>query len=599
MTFPTEITAAAVPAVDLVIRGLETGALDKPLLDAAKRISAELKISMCSARVLTARGITTVEEARQFLSPNFRHALRDPAQIKNIVPAAEIILDFVESGELITVFSDFDVDGLTSAAQLMSYLKAIGGNVSHYTPSRFLEGYGMSPTAVKYLAKHGSKLLVTVDCGISNIKEIELAKSLGLKTVILDHHIPGELPDADAVVDPAQDGCPFQDEKLAAAGLVWTMLIVLRQQARERASFAGKLDALPDPKDYLDLAALGTICDMVPLTKLNRVIAHRGMEAMRTNSRLGIKSLFDVAGFDNIKRLNTGHISFSLGPRINAAGRLSDASSVVTLLTTANEKTALKIARELDTLNQDRRIIEERIKEECLTFLADIPAAELPAALLFFNENFHLGVLGIVAQRVVERYGRPTAVMGPAEELINGRKTKVVKGSIRSVRGFHVADALKELAPLLIKFGGHAEAGGFSLYPEKLDEFKQGFIQIALRLLGADGVKRRIVADIELPLSELEFKAVEELELFAPFGIGNPSPTFVARGVEVVSSTIVKDKHLRVKLREKDLYLGGVAWGAVGHPRLRKGEIIDLVYQPEINSYQGLSSVQVNIKEAW
>jgi single-stranded-DNA-specific exonuclease len=578
---------------------LETGPLDVPLRDAAKRISEELGITATSARVLVARGITTVEDARQFLNPNFRGALRDPSKIKNINTAASILLDFVENGELITVLSDFDVDGLTSAAQLISFLKALGAQVSHYTPNRFLEGYGVSPAAVKYLAKEGTKLLVTVDCGISNVKEVALAKSLGLKTVIIDHHIPHEIPDADAVVDPAQEGCPFQEEKMAAAGLVWTVLIVLRAEARKRGSLAAKAEKLPDPKDYLDLAALGTICDMVPLTRLNRVIAHRGMQAMRKGSRLGIKTLFEVSGFDNISRLNTGHISFSLGPRINAAGRLSDASSVVTLLTTTNEKQALRIARDLDTFNQDRREIEERVKEECLRFVAETPPDQLPAALLFYHENFHLGVLGIVAQRMVEQFNRPTTIMGPAEELINGRKTKVIKGSVRSVRGFHVADALQELAPFLVKFGGHAEAGGFSLFPEKLDEFREGFIQIAHRLFGPTGVKKRIVVDIELPLSDLEFSAVEELERFAPFGVGNPSPTFVARDVQVVSAQIVKDKHLRVTLREGDVFLSGVAWGAVGHPRLRKGEIIDLVYQPEINSYQGLSSVQITIKEAW
>lgn len=585
--------------IELVVKDLATGPLDVPLRDNAKRIAAELGVTMTSARVLVARGITTAEDARQFLNPNFRGALRDPAQIKNIKEAADIILDFVESGELITVFSDFDVDGLTSASQLISFLRALGAKVTHYTPNRFLEGYGVSPAAVKYLAKEGTKLLVTVDCGISNVKEIALAKSLGMRTVILDHHIPHEIPEADAVVDPAQEGCPFQDEKMAAAGLVWTMLIVLRAAAKERSGLKIKAEELPDPKDYLDLAALGTICDMVPLTKLNRVIAHRGMEAMRKGGRIGIKTLFAVAGFDNISRLNTGHISFSLGPRINAAGRLSDASSVVTLLTTTNEKLALRIARDLDTFNQDRRTIEERVKEECLALVAGTPSEQLPAALLFYNENFHLGVLGIVAQRIVEQFNRPAAIMGPAEELINGRKTRVIKGSVRSVRGFHVADALQEMASHLVKFGGHAEAGGFSLYPEKLDEFRESFIQITLRILGAGGVKKRIVADIELPLSDLEFAAVEELERFAPFGVGNPAPTFVARGVEVASSQIVKDKHLRVKLRDGDVFLTGVAWGAVGHPKLRKGEIIDLVYQPEINSYQGMSSVQVNIKEAW
>lgn len=568
----------------------------------ADALSQATGISSIAARVLVSRGITTAEAAASFLAPNFRNQLPDPGNIKNMPAAVELILDFVESGEAITIYTDFDVDGVSAGSQLFLYLQCLGANVTSYTPSRFAEGYGLVCSAVERLAERGTKLLVTVDCGISSHRELELAKKLGMRSIVLDHHLPSGIPPADVVVDPAQDGCPFQEHKLAAAGLVWMLLIVLRKRAKERfreQCDSGKL-APPDPKDFLDLAALGTICDMVPLIGLNRVIAYRGVEALRATQRPGLVALKQVAGVDNNPRFGSGHVAFGLGPRINAAGRLADATDVIQMLTTEDSVRAKSIAASIDRLNDQRRQVEESVKTACLSCLAAEPALLERPALALYGESYHIGVIGIVAQRMVEQYHRPAAVMAPGEMIgPGGAKRAVIKGSVRSVRGFHVADALYALRDLLVTHGGHAEAGGFSLEFEKREAFCAAFVEQAEKVLGAGPLARRLVADLEVDFSEVDFDLVNELSRFAPFGVGNPAPLLITHGVDVVSASSVGSNHLKARFMQGKYALVGIGWGLATHPLLRKGKRVSLAYQPELNTYQGVSSVQLNIREVW
>jgi len=568
----------------------------------ARELAASAGISEIAARILVCRGILDVEAMRKFLTPNLREQLPNPATIKNILPAADLLLDFVQSGEQITVYNDFDVDGITSASQLWLYLSALGAKVNTYTPSRFAEGYGLVLAAVERMAAAGTKLLVTVDCGISSVKEFALAKRLGMKSIVLDHHIPGELPPADVVVDPAQEGCPFQEHKLAAAGLIWMLLIVLRQRAAAR--WPEKIEkgelVLPDPKDFLDLAALGTICDMVPLTGVNRVIAHRGVEALRVTRRPGIVALKQVAGVESNPRFGSGHVGFHLGPRINAAGRLAEASDVLMMLTTQDSDKAKTIASRIDRLNAERRRIEEEVRIACVEMLAVQEELLSHRALTIFGKDFHVGVIGIVAQRLVEQYHRPAAVMAPGEIIgAKGERKPVIKGSVRSVPGFHVAEMLQRLSHCLITHGGHSEAGGFSVAFEKLEEFQAGFVALANEALANDLLRKRVSADVEAEFSELDFELVNELMRFAPFGVGNPSPVLVSRGVNVESVSALSDKHLKVRFSQGRYFLTALCWGFQGHALLQKGERVSIAYQPEINTYQGVSSVQLNLREVW
>jgi single-stranded-DNA-specific exonuclease len=561
-----------------------------------RTVSSECGISVKLARILSGRGLTTKDAISAYLAPTLKDHLPDPGTIKNIVRAAELILESVCARKQITIYSDFDVDGLSSGSQLFLFLRALGANVKTYTPSRFTEGYGLVCSAVKKLKHRGTELLVTVDCGITSHEEIALATSLGIKTIVLDHHKPNGLPPAEVIVNPAQEGCPFQEHKLAAAGLVWMLLIVLRRIIK--ANDFKCPGELPDPKSYLDLAALGTICDMVPLVGVNRLIAYRGVELLQRTERPGLLALKNISGIP-ANKLTAGHVGFALGPRINAAGRLGDASEIIEMLTTHDSLRAGAIAQSINRLNERRKSVEDEVKNCCLDQLRKDPALLSRGALALFGESFHLGVIGIVAQRLVEQYFRPVAVMGPAEIIQNGKSFKVIKGSIRSVPGFHVADNLTKLADCLLGCGGHAEAGGFSLLPERLSEFQEAFAALADAVLVEDQKLRRRLIDLELTIAEIDYEFVNEIARMAPFGVGNPAPVFASYDVTVESASTIGEGHLKLRVRDRTASATAVAWRMSQEKLLRKGELINIAFQPEINSYRGISSVQLCIQDVW
>ena len=569
--------------------------------DSAEQLSKALGISLIAAKILVGRGITAVEEARRFLSPTLRTDIPDPFSMINIAQAADMLLETVRSGEQITVYSDFDVDGLSSAAQLVQFLHELKAAVNNYTPNRFTEGYGLSRAAVEALARAGTKLLVTVDCGISNHEEIALARRLGMRTIIIDHHLPHDLPPADLIVDPLQEGCPFAEHQLAAAGLVWVLLIVLR--AKLRAGMTdneqGGSDEMPDPKDFLDLAALGTICDMVPLVGLNRLIAHRGMEALRQTTRPGIVALKDLLGVSGGKRITAGHVGFGFGPRINAAGRLGDAGDVFKLLTTNSSKRAKELAEAIERANTRRRTIEEQVLVQCLSLLGKGDSLEEQPAFALFGQDFHIGVIGIVAQRLVEEFHRPAALMAPGEMKVGGETRQIVRGSVRGIRGFHVAEALKRSGSFLINYGGHEGAGGFSIAYENVEGFSLAFIEDARKVITAEMLERERFADVEVCLSEIDYDVVDGISKLAPFGVGNPSPLLLVSGVTVETVSSFGKDHLRVRFSDGSHYVNGVCWGFQGHPLLRKGECVNIAFYPEINTYKGISAVQLNVQEVW
>ena len=559
-----------------------------------EKICSSAKLHPITARVLASRNIVTKEEISQFLYPSFKHHLPDPMTIKNMSDAAEHIIEAVESDQMMVVYSDFDVDGLTSGSQLVLFLRAIGARVSGFVPNRFTDGYGLSVGAIKRLADAGHTLLVTVDCGISNHNEISYAKRLGMSTVVLDHHQPGEtLPPADVVVDPAQEGCPFQEYKLAAAGLVWMLIVVLRSKLEERG-----VKDVPHPKEFLDLAAMGTICDMVPLRTLNRLIALRGIEALKTKSRVGIDALKTVAGVSNT-RLSSGSIGFNLGPRINAAGRLGDANDILRLLTTDDKDEAETIAQKVDNLNRERQAVELRVKESCLSILEEDEKLLENNAIAIFGEDYHLGVIGIAAQRLVEAYHKPAAVMAPATIEVDGEEIAVAKGSVRSISGFHVSEVLGRLNHLLLSHGGHAAAGGFTVAMEQLETFQEAFINEGNTHLTAEMLTKKISADCCINLNDITFDFVEEITRLAPFGVGNPSPIFITENVTIERVDLLSQKHLKLKLSDKKCQRNALAWNSYGNPLLRKGTVVNIAYQVDINLYQGVSSVQLTIKDVW
>lgn len=561
----------------------------------ALELASKLGISPVTALVLSARGMSEEGLIKSFLSPTLREGLPSPDKMKNLDRAAEMILNQILDQRRIAVFSDFDVDGISAASQLVPFIKALGGNVIHYTPNRFTEGYGLSKSAAEKLAVSGIKLLITVDCGATNHDAVLHAKKRGLSVIVVDHHqLQGESP-ADILVNPAQTDCEFNEYKLCAAGIVWFLLIALRKAASVKAEFKDR--QIPDPKQFLDLAALGTICDMVPLIGPNRVIASRGIELIKTSSRPGMVALKGVARISG--RVSAGGVSFGIGPRINAAGRLDDARHAFELLTTENIDRAQQLAQLIDKLNEQRKTIEDTVKLKCLELIESQIEGANQMAFAVFDHSFHAGVIGIVAQRLVEIFNRPAAVMAPGEMLVGKKSMPVVKGSVRSIKGFHVAEALRELNHLLVHHGGHSEAGGFSIEAEKIGEFREAFSALAGSMLSESQRQRVLYADGEVRFKQIDFKTVNELEKLAPFGVGNPSPLFVTKNVLVESVSPIGDKHLKVTLKDGEFSMTGLCWNFEGNALLRRGEQIQVAHAPEFNTYQGVTTVQLNVKEVW
>jgi len=570
----------------------------KNILDAdTQALSQKLGVHPVIVQILKGRGLESEKDISAFLAPSLKEHLPDPFQIKGIVDAAKLIISSIKDSKKITVLNDYDVDGISAGSQLVLFLKALGANVSSYTPNRFTDGYGLSMGIVHKLQQLGNEVLITVDCGISDTKEIDQAKKYGMKTIVVDHHIPHEIPAADVVVDPAQEGCPFADYQMSAAGLVWMLLIVLRREAVSSGLVETK--DVPNPKDFLDLAALGTICDMVPLTGPNRIIASRGLEVIRQVERLGLKALIEVSGANLNKRFGAGHVGFMIGPRINAAGRLGNASEVVELFTTEDSIRAKSIAKSMDTKNKQRQKIEAESLERALAIIEEDGGIESRSSIAVYDESFHAGVIGIVAQRLVEKFYKPAAVMAPSES-VEGKEIKlVIKGSVRSIAGFNVASALESAEGLLMNYGGHKAAGGFSLRPENLESFKQAFDDVAKDVLSEDDFIRTQKVDLSIPLKEINFDFVEQLNSIAPFGMGNPTPVIMSEKVIVESVTALSKEHLRLRFAQGTYKVGAVGWKMGGHPLLFKGSEVSIAYCPEINTYQGVSSVQLNIKEVW
>jgi len=560
-------------------------------------ISKELGLHPIAAELLLLRGIKTAEEAKSYLNPTLRQDLPNPRLLKNSELAVERIIYAILNKEYITIFTDFDVDGMTSGSQLYLILSKAGAKLRYYVPDREKEGYGLSEYAVNKLHKEKTQLLITLDCGISNVKEIELAKSLGLSVIVVDHHELGErLPPADIIINPHQEGCRFKEEKLATAGIIWLLgIILLKELENKKEELNLDFASLPTSKSLLDLAAIGTICDMVPLRGVNRLIAHKGIDSIRTTRRAGIEALIDIAGLPLGKRFSCSHIAFGIGPRLNASGRINTADLGFSLLTSESIGESKKMAKTINNLNQERKALETHAKEVCFSEIEEAikSLGEEPFGYAIFDASFHVGIIGIAAQRVVEKFYKPTAVM----TLVESEGKRLVKGSVRSVRGFHVADALKSLSSLLINHGGHAEAGGFSLLEENLETLLKEFPLTAEKIFEGKAPKKLIKVDRDIKFSDISIQLVQELQLLAPFGIGNPSPAFYTKNVEIMAVQMIGDSHIKLELKDNSAMRMAIGWRMRGNPALFRGNTIDIVYSLELNTYKGVTSVQLIAKE--
>lgn len=554
-------------------------ALREQRLDFAKEISDSHKVFPVTSRVLAARGYSVGKDIDNFLEPTLKSGLPDPIDLKNAFKAAEFFKEAIEGKKGIALCCDFDVDGLSGGSLACAFLNEIGANVKVYVPDRFKEGYGLNNRMIDEAKEDGRELLVTIDYGTTNVDEINYAKSIGLKTIVVDHHHiqEGLINPADVFINPHQEGCNFADKTLCAAGLAWYLVVSIRKLMPEVCSGV-------DVRKYLEYAALGTICDMVPLKGANRVIAKRGLEALTHSERVGIVALKEVAGIYG--KVKCSHVGFGLGPRINAAGRMLTGELVIELLTTDSEKKAKQIAKKLDELNSVRQETEKRIKNKVLTLLEE--KKTIPSGIVVYDENYHTGVIGIVAQRLVETYYKPSAVLGKDGDYF--------KGSVRGIKGLSVVDVLSKCKEHLLHFGGHDGAGGFSIEEDKIEDFSQKFNEVCESALETIEASPVVEADTEITLDELTEELISELNSFSPFGIKNPAPQLVINNLEVKEVQTLKNQHTKVTLADEDYKISGLLWRETEHPALFKGAKVRVACRPEVNAYYGKKSMQLNLQ---
>ena len=537
------------------------------------------------ARLLAARGVSDPGTAERYLNPQLGH-LPDPFLMKDMPRAAERLADAIQADEPIALFGDYDVDGVTSSALMAAFLKQHGVTARVYIPKRLTEGYGLNKDAVETIADWGTRLLVTLDCGITASDEVARANDRGLDVIVVDHHkCPPKLPPAYATLNPHQDDCGYPDKVLAAVGVCFNLIIATRKVLRDRGAYTGD-QAEPNLRRMMDLVALGTIADMVPLTGVNRVVTWFGMGELQAARRPGVRALMDVSRVRSV-RCGSSDVGFRLGPRINAAGRLADATVGVQLLLTEQMDEARKLAETLDVANGNRQRIEADVYYEAVRRVDAM--GQLPDAIVLADPDWHPGVVGIVCSKLVERYDRPAILIGEG-----GR------GSARTARGLHLYNALNDCRAFLSKFGGHRAAAGFRIPSSQIDGFTQAF---AARVVQdpdwGQATESTLIYDDDLQPDEIDRECFLALSRLEPFGTGNPQPLFRVPSAHVRRAARVGNDHLKLRLEEGRF--GGLEAIAFKKgelcAQLSPGDSIELAAHLDLNEFAGLESLQLRVRD--
>lgn len=543
-----------------------------------ERLSSALGISPLLSRLLVQRGYQSPEKANRFLEPRLAH-LTPPERMLDMDRAVARILKALDNHEKVRIFGDYDVDGQSSTSILYLFFKEIGIDASWELPHRHRDGYGLNPLAVDRAAQDGVTLLVTCDCGISNAKEVSYALERGIETVVIDHHrAPPELPPAAAVLNPHQPKCTFPFKGLCAAGVSFYFCIGIRAALRQRGA------PEPDLRELLDLVALGTIADVVPLLEENRIFVRFGLGGLSAGKRLGIRALKSVS------RVNEGPMSamdvgFRLAPRLNAAGRLDDAGRGVRLLITQDPQEATRLAEELDRENTARREIEKQILEEAVARLEANPDPSRRSIVLA-SESWHHGVIGIVASRLVERYYLPTALIA-----LEGEKGR---GSARGVSGMHLFDVFSKFPHVFTRFGGHAVAAGFSIMADKIPELEKNLEAIAKETFPTAPTKE-LKLEAEVTLSRLDEPFYDDIWKLAPFGMENPEPLLVVRNADVKSSRLVGNNHLKLQLQQGSFTRFAIGFGMGALHPLRGP--VDVAFYAQRNTFRNETEIELRLND--
>jgi len=545
-------------------------------------IERELKVRPLLARLLVNRGWHDPAVAAAVLDASLAKGLRSPLLFTEMTRAAERLLGAVRRGERIAIYGDYDVDGISASTELLLFLRELGCEPLVHIPHRMRDGYGVHVGALRSLRESGVGLVVTADCGAAAHEEIIEASRLGLEVIVCDHHQnPATRPPAFAVLNPVVASAGFPFAGLCAAGVMFYLLLGTRMLLRETGG------PIPDLRRYLDLAALGTVADLVPLVEENRVIVKYGLREMARNPRPGVRALLDLGG---ISEATVDTIGFRLGPRLNASGRLADAIRAVELLASNEGPMARRLAAELDAHNSQRRGIEDATVEEAEQMIAALPDASRRRSFVLASEGWHPGVVGIVASRLVERYFRPVVLLAIEGEL--------ARGSARGIPSVHLFEVLRGAADLLERYGGHRMAAGLTIRSERIGALAERFETATAATTTDASFVPELRIDARVELDALSPEALQDVEKLEPFGQGNPRPLFLAQRLEVVSSRVVGDRHLKLGVchpGSRRIY-DAIAFRR-GEERPATGALIDLVFTPELSVWEGFERLQLVVRD--
>lgn len=545
-------------------------------------LANQLNLPPILARILYNRGIETFDDAKIFFRAGIE-SLHDPFLMADMEAAVDCVISALEAKKKVLIYGDYDVDGTTSTAVLIRFFQQIGYFVDYYIPNRVSEGYGLSIETVEAARQRGTDLIIAVDCGITALDEVKRARELGMDIVICDHHQPGlELPPANAVLDPKRSDCPFPFKELAGVGVTFKLVQAIAQRV------GVDLESL---RPLMDLVAIGSAADIVPLVDENRILTKVGLEQLNQTENLGLQALLQKSGLSG-KRIGTGQIIFIIAPRINAVGRLGDASRAVDLLTTDHYATADAIASVLEKENRKRRDLDEGTFQQAIEMIETQFDPSNDAAFVLCSDNWHPGVIGIVASRIVEQYYRPTVMIS----LDDG----IGKGSARSIPGFSIYEALENCSDLMQAFGGHKYAAGLSIHHDKIDALRDRLRTYAGSLLSGDMLTKKLNIEGEVRFREIDAKFMRLLKMMAPFGPQNMKPILMSRGVSVVGMpTIVGRNHLRLKLSQDGIVFDAIGFGLGGHLHRVRGnpQDIEVAYIIEENEWQGRVTIQLRLRD--
>lgn len=545
-------------------------------------LADSLNISHALAALLIQRGISNFFEAKTFFRPSL-DSVYDPFLMNGMADASHRVIEAVTSNEKICVYGDYDVDGTCSAALMYLFLKELGADVQTYIPNRLTEGYGMSVQSIDHLKELGVKLIISVDCGITAVDEIGHAKKFGIDTVVCDHHQPkDQLPDAYAILDPIKPGCSYPFKYLSGAGVAFKLATAIGDRIGKKEM------ALR----YLDLVALAGAADIVPLVDENRVLVREGLALINSNPRPGVAALIKSARME-LGNLTAGQIVFTIAPRVNAVGRLGDANRAVELFTTNDPIKAVELAQVLENENTKRRTIDEATFSHAMDICETAENFDEDLAIVLHDNDWHPGVIGIVASRLVEKFHKPTVML----TTIDG----VAKGSARSVPGFNIYEALQSCEELLVQFGGHEAAAGLAIEIDKISAFKEKFNRILKGTMREEDIVSELNVDVKISFSEISPKFIRILDQFAPFGPGNMRPVFMSEDVSLVyPPKIVGTNHLVTCFKQNgnDKVFDAIGFNLGYFADSMKGKcLVDIVYTIETLVKDGKSYPQIRIKD--